>query len=57
MFFPKHQASHARVPVNTEHVGCLHLSGGHQVCQRENYLAFDGALQMASAVALIRAFV
>jgi len=40
-----------------QHVACFHLLGCQEVRQRENYVPFDGALQMASAVALIRAFV
>jgi hypothetical protein len=47
---PTEMASHPRVPVNAQHVACVHAPGGQQVRQWENHVALDGPLQMAGTV-------
>ena len=34
----------------------MHLLGGQQIRQRIDHVAFDGALQVACAITLVRAF-
>jgi hypothetical protein len=47
---PTEMASHPRVPVNAQHVACVHAPGGRQVRQWESHVALDGPLQMAGTV-------